>query len=54
MTNARKPEPQTKRDELDLYPKEEGMKRADDLLRALLSTPPDPQTPKPTPKKRAK
>ena len=54
MTNARKPESQTKRDELDLLPKEEGMKRADDLLRALLNSPPDPQTPKPAKKKQLK
>jgi hypothetical protein len=32
---------------LDLIPRREGQKRADDLLRTLLSSPPDPQTPKP-------
>lgn len=40
--------------ELDLLPKCEGDKRADDLLRALLNTPPVPFTPKPKPKRRAK
>lgn len=54
MHNARKPAPQTKRDELDLLPKAEGMKRADELLRAMLNTPPDPQTPKPAKKAAAK
>lgn len=39
---------------LDLLPKREGAKRADDLLRALLNTPPEPFTPKPAPKKRSK
>lgn len=37
---------------LDLHPKREGQKRADELLRALLNSPPDPQTPKPKPKRR--
>jgi hypothetical protein len=38
---------------LDLLPKREGAKRADDLLRTLLSSPPDPQIPtKPAKKKR--
>jgi hypothetical protein len=41
-------------DKLDLLPKREGAKRADELLRALLNSPPDPQTPKPARKKRAK
>jgi hypothetical protein len=54
MTAERKPESKPKRDELDLLPPEEGMKRADDLLRTLLNSPPDPQTPKPKPKQRAK
>ena len=52
MNNARKPQQDTKRDELDLLPRKEGMKRADDLLRALLNSPPDPQTRKPKPKRR--
>lgn len=43
-----------KPDELDLLPREEGMKRADDLLRAMLNSPPEPYTPKPKPKRRAK
>jgi hypothetical protein len=38
---------------LELVPKREGTKRADDLLRAMLNTPPEPFTPKPKPKKRA-
>jgi hypothetical protein len=55
MNNARKPQPDTKRDELDLLPRDEGMKRADELLRALLETPPEPFTPKPKAvKKRAR
>lgn len=53
MNNASKPhKADAKRDQLDLLPKAEGMKRADDLLRTLLSSPPDPQTPKPAKKKR--
>jgi len=49
-----KPKPSTKREieSLDLLPRAEGMKRADDLLRAMLNSPPDPYTPKP--KKRQK
>jgi hypothetical protein len=57
MNNARKPsEADRERElaELDLLPNREGQKRADDLLRTLLNSPPDPQTPKPKPKKRAK
>jgi hypothetical protein len=42
------------RDDLDLLPREEGLKRADDLLRAMLNSPPDPKTPTPKPKQRAK
>lgn len=38
--------------ELDLLPKREGQKRADDLLRAMLNSPPDPQTPKAKPRQR--
>jgi len=37
---------------IDLLPRREGQQRADDLLRAMLVTPPDPFTPKP--KKQAK
>ena len=33
-----------KADELDVLPREQGMKRADDLLRAMLNSPPDPHT----------
>jgi hypothetical protein len=40
VNTARKPQPDTKRDDLDLLPRKEGMKRADDLLRALLNSPP--------------
>jgi len=54
MPNSRKPQRTTERDTLDLLPRKEGMKRADDLLRALLNSPPDPHTPKPKPKRRAK
>lgn len=41
---------------LDLLPREEGLKRTDDLLRTMLNSPPDPFTPKARakPKKRAK
>ena len=39
---------------LDLLPKREGDKHADDLLRAMLNTPPEPFTPKPKPKQRRK
>jgi hypothetical protein len=43
-----------KTDDLDLLPKDEALKRADELLRKMLATPPDPFTPKPKkPKKRA-
>lgn len=49
---ASKPEP--KHDKLDLLPREEGLKRADDLLRAMLNSPPDPKTPKAKPKRRIK
>lgn len=41
-------------EELDMLPKNEGLKRTDDLLRAMLNSPPDPYTPKHKPKKRAK
>jgi hypothetical protein len=42
-------------DELELHPKDEALKRADALLRAMLATPPEPFTPKPKKaKKRAK
>ena len=43
-------------DALDLLPRAEGMKRADELLRRMLSSPPDPHTPphKPEKKKRTK
>ena len=41
-------------DRLELLPKPQALKRADDLIRAMLSSPPDPYTPKPKPKKRAK
>ncbi len=51
MNNARKPQ---KEDALDLLPRAEALKRTDDLLRAMLNSPPDPQTPKAKPKKRAK
>jgi hypothetical protein len=54
MSDAPKPRRTKRREELDLLPKEEGMKRADDLLRALLKTPSDPQTPKPAPKAKRK
>lgn len=55
MNEPRKPDTaDAKRDELDLLPREEGMKRADDLLRTMLNSPPDPQTPKPAPKKARK
>jgi hypothetical protein len=54
MEQKRSKSQDEKRDELDLLPKEEGMKRADDLLRTLLNSRPDPQTPKPKPKKRQK
>lgn len=37
---------------LDLLPQGEGHKRADELLRAMLNSPPEPYTPKP--KTRAK
>ena len=48
-----KPRPSKREiDELDLLPKQEALKRADALLRAMLASPPDPYTPKP--KKRAK
>jgi hypothetical protein len=47
---------QTKREivSLDLLPRDEALKRTNDLLRRMLSSPPDPFTPKPKPKKRAK
>lgn len=37
-------------DKLDLLPQREGQKRADELIRRMLASPPDPRTPK----KRAK
>jgi hypothetical protein len=50
MNNA----PKRQRDDtLDLLPKKEALKRADDLLRAMLNTPPDPHV-APKPKKAAK
>jgi len=39
---------------LDLRPAGEANKRTDDLLRTLLTSPPDPFTPKAKPAKRAK
>jgi len=56
MNNARSQKRQTKREieTLDLLPRAEGLKRADDLLRAMLSSPPDPYTPKPKAKRRAR
>ena len=54
MNNAQKPRPDTKHDQLDLLPRAEGMKRADDLLRTLLSSPPNPHTPKPKAKQPTK
>jgi hypothetical protein len=56
MTNASKASDADRARELaklDLLPKREGQKRADDLLRTLLASPPDPHTPKPKkPRKR--
>jgi hypothetical protein len=49
LTNTERAEELAK---LDLLPKGKGQKRADDLLRAMLNSPPDPHTPKP--KERAK
>jgi hypothetical protein len=48
MNNARKGSEADRAKELqklDLLPKREGEKRADDLLRAMLNSPPDPRTP---------
>ena len=47
---------QTKReiDSLDLLPREEALKRTDELLRRMLNSPPDPHVTKPKPKRRAK
>jgi hypothetical protein len=39
---------------LDLRPVGEANKRTDSLLRTMLNSPPDPFTPKPKPKRRAK
>jgi hypothetical protein len=40
-------------EQLDLLPEAEGLKRADDLLRAMLNSPPEPfTTPTSKPKKR--
>jgi len=39
---------------LELLPRDEALRRTDDLLRAMLSSPPAPFTPKAKPKKRAK
>jgi len=39
---------------IDLLPPAEARRRTDDLLRTLLSSPPDPFTPKAKPKKRAR
>lgn len=51
MTEQRlKPSIQTtRRDELHVLPPEKGMKRADELLRAMLNSSPDRQTLKPKP-----
>ena len=58
MSNARKPSEADRERELaklDLLPKREAQKRTDDLLRAMLNTPPEPFTPKPKAvKKRAR
>jgi hypothetical protein len=45
---------QTKREieSLDLLPRDEALKRTDELLRRMLSSPPDPFTPKPKRKRR--
>ena len=50
MNNARKLSEADRAKELeklDLLPKREAEKRADDLLRTLLNSPPEPFTPKP-------
>ncbi len=49
MSSARAAKRRTKPEAegLDLLPKDEALKRADALLRAMLATPPDPYTPKP-------
>jgi hypothetical protein len=39
---------------IELVSPEEGKRRTDDLLRAMLNSPPEPFTPKAKPKKRAK
>jgi hypothetical protein len=51
-----KPKGRTKREteELDLLPREEALQRSDELLRRMLNSPPDPYTPKPKAKKRAR
>ena len=41
-------------DQLDLLPPDVAKRRTDDLLRRMLNSPPDPYTPKPKPKKRAR
>jgi hypothetical protein len=61
--NAKTPKPKRqapskqKGEPLELLPREEALRRADDLLRTLLNSPPDPFTPKKArakPKRRAK
>jgi hypothetical protein len=43
-----KPRPSRREFEgFEMHPKPEALKRADDLLRVMLATPPDPYTPKP-------
>ena len=51
MNNA----PSTKQaDKSDQVPRDEALKRADDMLRTMLGTPPAPHTPKKKPTKRTK
>lgn len=52
MTST-KPKPKPEIDEHDLLPPDEAKRRADEVLRRMLNTPPDPYTPK-AKKKRAK
>ena len=57
MNNARKPSEADREKELaemDMLPKREGQRRADDQLRALLNSPPDPHITPPKPAARAK
>ena len=51
MNSARK---QSQSDKTDQVPRAEALKRADDMLRNMLNSPPDPHVPKKKPKKRAK